>query len=90
MPKIGIRQLKNETSAVIQAVREEGVEYIITFRGDPVAVIKPFENSADSPLAEGQITHEELRARLDKLAAELSARWKSEESAIDLISEQRR
>lgn len=43
MPEIGVRQLKNEASEIIRAVREEKVEYIITLRGQPVAVLRPIE-----------------------------------------------
>lgn len=46
MPEIGIRQLKNEASEILRAVREEKVEYIITLRGQPVAVLRPLETIA--------------------------------------------
>ena len=54
MPEIGIRQLKNETSEILRAVREERVEYIITLRGEPVAILRPFapvEKDADAVLS---------------------------------------
>lgn len=43
MPEIGIRQLKNETSEILRAVREDKAEYVITYRGQPVAVLRPVE-----------------------------------------------
>ncbi|HQY92892.1 MAG: type II toxin-antitoxin system prevent-host-death family antitoxin [Caldilinea sp.] len=43
MPAIGIRQLKNDASEIIRTVREEKVEYIITLRGQPVAILRPIE-----------------------------------------------
>lgn len=46
MPEIGIRQLKNETSEILRAVREEKAEYVITYRGQPVAVLRPVEPAA--------------------------------------------
>ena len=46
MPEIGIRQLKNETSEILRAVREDGAEYVITYRGQPVAVLRPVERPA--------------------------------------------
>ena len=46
MPEIGIRQLKNDASEILRAVREEKVEYIITLRGQPVAVLRPLETVA--------------------------------------------
>jgi prevent-host-death family protein len=39
MPEIGVRQLKNEASEIIRAVREQKTEYIITLRGEPVSVL---------------------------------------------------
>jgi prevent-host-death family protein len=41
MPQIGIRQLKNETSEILRAVRDDKVEYVVTHHGRPVAVIRP-------------------------------------------------
>jgi prevent-host-death family protein len=43
MPEIGIRELKNQASEIVRAVREERAEYVITHRGRPVAMIIPFE-----------------------------------------------
>lgn len=54
MPEIGIRQLKNEASEILRAVREDKVEYIITLRGQPVAVLRPIADhveDADTILA---------------------------------------
>ena len=47
MPEIGIRQLKNETSEILRAVREDKAEYVITYRGQPVAVLRPVETPAE-------------------------------------------
>lgn len=49
MPEIGIRQLKNETSEILRAVREDRAEYVITYRGQPVAVLRPVELPAADP-----------------------------------------
>ena len=43
MPRIGIRELKEQPTAVVRKVREEGSEYVVTLRGEPVAVILPIE-----------------------------------------------
>ncbi|HHY58109.1 MAG TPA: type II toxin-antitoxin system prevent-host-death family antitoxin [Chloroflexi bacterium] len=44
MPEIGIRQLKNEASEIIRSIREQKTEYIITVRGEPVAVLRPLSS----------------------------------------------
>lgn len=43
MPKVGVRELKNRTSEILRAVREEGAEYIITYQGRPAAVLLPID-----------------------------------------------
>jgi prevent-host-death family protein len=43
MPKVGVRELKNKTSEILRAVREEGAEYIITYQGRPMAVLLPLD-----------------------------------------------
>lgn len=47
MPQIGIRQLKNDASEIIRAVRDDKVEYVVTHHGRPVAVIRPVEAPAE-------------------------------------------
>ena len=42
MPEtIGVRELKNHASRLLRAVREDMVEYVVTLRGEPVAVLRP-------------------------------------------------
>ena len=43
MPKVGVRELKNRTSEILRAVREEGTEYVITYQGRPMAVLLPVD-----------------------------------------------
>ena len=45
--QIGIRQLKNDASEIIRAVREDKVEYVVTHCGHPVAVIRPVEEPVE-------------------------------------------
>ena len=51
MPEIGIRELKNRTSEVLRAVREERAEYVITYRGKPVARLVPVVEKGDAERA---------------------------------------
>ncbi len=48
MPKIGVRELKEQATAVVRSVREEGAEYVITLRGEPVAVILPIKPAGET------------------------------------------
>ena len=43
MNYVGVRELKNDASEVIRAVREDHAEYVVTYRGRPVAVLRPVE-----------------------------------------------
>lgn len=43
MPTVGIRELKSQASEIVRQVREEQVEYVVTLRGEPVAILSPVE-----------------------------------------------
>lgn len=94
MPRVGIRELKNDASEIIRAVREERAEYIVTYHGEAVALIVPVDEALvgqepERALAEAR-AHAEYWARLDELAAEIAANWHSDKTAVELIEEQRR
>jgi prevent-host-death family protein len=60
MPLIGVRELRERTSEVIRRVREDGVEYVVTYQGRPVAVILPL----DTERAEAEMVQASKRAVL--------------------------
>jgi len=81
MTEVGIRELKNRTSEIVRAVREERVEYVITHRGQPVARIVPIAAEEDG---------ERAMQELERLSQEISARWCSDKSAVEILTEMRR
>jgi len=85
---IGVRELKNHTSRVIRAVREEMSEYVVTLRGEPVAVLRPLNEEERQRLRQVEIDAalEEMKA----LAQEVASAWTSEKSGVELVAEQRR
>ena len=85
---IGVRELKNQASRVVRAVREEMAEYVITVQGRPVAVLRPFTDEDTQKLrqAETEDTMQEMKA----LAQQVAAAWTSPKSGVELIAEQRR
>ena len=85
---IGVRELKNRTPRVIRAVREEMVEYVVTLRVEPVAVLRPLKEEETKRLRKVEIdeTLEEMKA----LAQEVADAWTSDKSGVELIAEQRR
>lgn len=92
--QVGVRELKNDASEIIRMVREERAEYVVTYRGQPVAVILPVSESVRQVQNEQVLAasrpDEEFWEQLDRLGQELDAQWKSEKSAVELIAEQRR
>jgi prevent-host-death family protein len=85
---IGVRELKNQASRVIRAVREEMAEYVVTLRGEPVAILRPLTEEEARRLLEVEI--DETLAEMKALAREVAAAWVSDKSAVELVAEQRR
>ncbi|MCP4425172.1 MAG: type II toxin-antitoxin system prevent-host-death family antitoxin [Chloroflexi bacterium] len=85
--KIGVRELKNQTSKIVRAVREEMAEYVVTVRGEPVAILRPLQLEDSERLRREKIG--EALAELDALAQEVSAAWVSEKSATETLEEMR-
>jgi prevent-host-death family protein len=86
--KIGVRELKNQTSRVLRSVREDLAEYVVTLRGEPVAVLRPLTDEDEQRLR--QIEIDEALAEMRVIAQEVAAAWTSDKSAVELVSEQRR
>ena len=85
---IGVRELKNHVSRVIRAVREEMAEYVVTLRGEPVAVLRPLTEEEAQQLR--QTETDERLAEMKTLAQEVAAAWISDKSGVELVAEQRR
>lgn len=89
MPEtVGVRELKNQASRVIRAVSEEMAEYVITLRGEPVAMLRPLTEEERDRLREQQA--DSALAEMRSLAEEVAAAWKSDKSGVELVAEQRR
>ncbi len=89
MPEsIGVRELKNQTSCVLKAVREEMAEFVVTLHGKPVAVLRPLTEEESQQLQQHEF--EKSTAEMKAIAQEVAAAWISNKSGVELISEQRR
>jgi prevent-host-death family protein len=84
MITVGIRELKQQASELVRHVRETGGPVQVTYHGKVVALLVPAERSRDP--------EEEDRAwaELDRLAAEIGARWPEGISAERAVAEGRR
>jgi len=85
--RIGVRDLKNRTSEIVREVHEHEAEFVITLRGEPVAMLHPFRGD-ERKLRQAQ--REETLKKLDSLAEQIARSWRSPKSAVELIEEQRR
>ena len=85
---VGVRELKNQTSRVLRAVREEMAEYVVTLHGEPVAVLRPVTKEEAQRLRQAEV--DETLADMKTLAEEVGAAWRSDRSGAELVDEQRR
>lgn len=86
--RIGIRDLKNRASELVREVHEREAEYIVTLRGQPVAVLKPLSDKNEQELKRAE--RQEALSKLDELAEQIASAWRSPKSATKLLEEQRR
>lgn len=85
---VGIRELKNHASRIVRAVREQGAEYVVTLRGEPVAVLRPFQDQDAGLLQQAEV--DQALAEMRRLAHQVAEAWTSPKSAVELVEEQRR
>ncbi len=85
---IGVRELKNQASRVLRTIREEMSEYVVTLRGEPVAILRPLTEEEAQRLRTDEI--DASIVEMKSLAEEVSVAWSSQKSGVELISEQRR
>lgn len=65
-----------------------GAEYVVTLRGEPVAVLRPLTEEETQRLRQVEI--DTALAEMKALAQEVASAWTSEKSGVELIAEQRR
>ena len=94
MARVGVRELKNRATEIIRNVRENRVEYVVTYHGRPVAVLLPVDEAwleeEANRAAETVTPGEDVWAELEALRQEVGTSWHSDKTAVELISEQRR
>jgi prevent-host-death family protein len=84
MAAIGVRELKARASEVIRRVRERGEAVDVTHRGEVVARLVPVPRPSRR---RGAAT---TWSTLDRVSAEISARWPRGRSAATAVREARR
>lgn len=86
MPRIGLGHLKTHASEVMRDVETNRTHYVITNRGEPVAVITPYTPAEKVESKTEKQYWEEFR----DLSAEIGEAWKEPLSAAELVRELRR
>jgi len=86
--KIGVRELKNRASEIVREVHEQEAEFIVTLRGEPVAVLRPLTEKSGRELLRAE--EDEALAEVDRLAEKIARAWRSPKSVLELLEEQRR
>jgi prevent-host-death family protein len=85
MQTVGVRELRTHMSRILREVAERGEAVEVTRRGRAVARMIPIAASTSTvPEADP------VWSDLDRLAAEIAARWASEVTAVDAVREGRR
>lgn len=88
--RIGIRELKSRASEIIQEVHERETEFVVTLRGEPVAVLRPLDSKEEPEIRQAGAGLEEAWDEADHLAERIARAWCSPKSALELLEEQRR
>jgi len=92
--RVGVRELKNQATEILRQVRENRAEYVVTYYGRPVAVLLPVDeewlDEEAKRAAEAAAPSDATAAELESLREEIERSWRSDKTAVELVSEQRR
>jgi len=86
--RIGVRELKNRTSEIVREVREERATYVVTVRGEPVAELRPLGDPSIRERRREEV--DQVIRDVEELARRIERAWKSPQTAVELVDEQRR
>lgn len=81
MKRVGIRELKAQTSSILRRVSEQGEAIEITHHGQPIARLVPVQSS-QSDIERSLIALDEI----ERLATEIGAASRQDEQPIDAVA----
>lgn len=92
MPMIGVRELREHTAEILRRLREENAEYIITYKGRPVALLLPLAQLQveEAILQTGKPRVTSGWDHYARLAEELRQAWPEDQETRALLDEIRR
>ena len=82
---VGVRELRQHATEIVRQVRVKRATVQITYRGKVIAQLVPVHEPAPLPKETSMVWTD-----LDRLAAEIGARWPTNVSAVDAAREGRR
>lgn len=85
---IGVRQLKNEATQIVRAVRDQHALYVITVNGQPVATLRPYADRDIAGMQRSQAASE--MAAIERLAGAVGEAWMSVPDVDDISENPRR
>jgi prevent-host-death family protein len=85
MLSVGVRELKANASGILRRVRDRGETVEVTHRGRVIARIVPVAAPERAASEDGAVWSD-----IDRLAAEIGARWPAGVTAVDAVREGRR
>jgi prevent-host-death family protein len=85
---IGVRQLKNEATQIVRAVRDQHALYVITVNGQPVATLRPYSDRDIAGMQRSQAASE--MAAIERLAGAVGEAWMSVPDVEDASEAPRR
>jgi prevent-host-death family protein len=86
MPNIGLRELKIHASEVVRDVSETRARYVVTRRGEPVAIIVPYSPQD----TEDALDRDAAWADFRDLAEVAGRAWTSPLTSVQILDEIRR
>jgi prevent-host-death family protein len=90
MPDIGVRELKTQASEIVRQVRDHRARYVITYRGRPVGLLMPLEETSPASLPPSEGVDESSWETLTRLGEEIGRGWRSPLTSTELLSDMRR
>lgn len=85
MISVGVRELREQVSKLLQRVREQGEVVEITYHGETVARLVPVKPALVAPATLAGVWTD-----VDQLAAEIGNHWPETLTAVDAVREERR
>jgi len=89
MPEVvSAGELHSQTSRIIRNVREVAAEFVVTWHGEPVALLRPVTETEKRRLLPGHV--EEVLSEMKSLAQQVATAWTSDQTGVELVAQQRR